>query len=95
MQILGFPNYGNILGEYTNQSFVAPQNCWAKVQMMSGWSNATLNVNGNGVLVQQIQNTNNYPIKTTTLIPLRSGDRVTMSNASATSEITVTLYGMR
>ena len=92
---VGFPNYGNILGEYTNQSFVAPQNCWAKVQMMSGWSNATLNVNGNGVLVQQIQNTNNYPIKTTTLIPLRSGDRVTMSNASATSEITVTLYGMR
>lgn len=92
---VGFPNYGNILGEYTNQSFVAPQNCWAKVQMMSGWSNATLNVNGNGVLVQQIQNTNNYPIKTTTLIPLRSGDRVTMSNASATNEITVTLYGMR
>ena len=92
---VGFPNYGNILGEYTNQSFVAPQNCWAKVQMMSGWSNATLNVNGSGVLVQQIQNTNNYPIKTTTLIPLRSGDRVTMSNASATNEITVTLYGMR
>ena len=92
--VLSFPNYGNILGEYTNQSFVAPQNCWAKVQMMSGWSNATLNVNGSGVLVQQIQNTNNYPIKTTTLIPLRSGDRVTMSNASATNEITVTLYGM-
>ena len=92
---VGFPNYGNILGEYTNQSFIAPQNCWAKVQMMSGWSNATLNVNGSGVLVQQIQNTNNYPIKTTTLIPLRSGDRVTMSNASATNEITVTLYGMR
>ena len=93
--VLGFPNYGNILGEYTNQSFVAPQNCWAKVQMMSGWSNTTLNVNGSGVLIQQIQNTNNYPIKTTTLIPLRSGDRVTMSNASATNEITVTLYGMR
>lgn len=93
--VLSFPNYGNILGEYTNQSFVAPQNCWAKVQMMSGWANATLNVNGSGVLIQQIQNTNNYPIKTTTLIPLRSGDRVTMSNASATNEITVTLYGMR
>lgn len=93
--VLGFPSYGNILGEYTNQSFVAPQNCWAKVQMMSGWSNATLNVNGSGVLVQQIQNTNNYPIKTTTLIPLRSGDRVTMSGASETNEITVTLYGMR
>lgn len=93
--VLGFPNYGNIIGEYSNQSFTAPQNCWAKVQMMSGWSNASLNVNGNGVLIQQIQNTNSYPIKTTTLIPLKSGDKVTMSGASATNEITVTLYGMR
>ena len=92
---VGFPHYGTVIGVYSNESFTVEEDCWAKVQMMSGWSNATLNVNGNGVLVQQVQNTNNYPIKTTTLIPLRSGDRVTMSNASATNEITVTLYGMR
>lgn len=94
-KLLGFPDYGNVLRTYSNQSFTAPQNCWAKVSMTSGWSNASFNVNGNGVLTQQIQNTDNYPIKTTTLIPLKSGDYVTMSSSSNTNKIEVTLYGMR
>ena len=47
------------------------------------------------VLVQQIQNTNNYPIKTTTWIPLKNGDTVGMSQTSGSNGIVVTLYEMR
>lgn len=94
-KLVGFPNYGSILGTYTNQSFTVSKNCWAKIQITSGWDNATLNVNGNGVLVQQIQNTSSYPIKVSTLIPLMQGDSVTMSSSTSTNSITVTLYNMR
>lgn len=92
---IGFPNYGKILGTYTNQTFTAPQNCWAKVQITSGWNNSTLSVNGNGVLIQQMQNTSAYPIKVSTMIPLKKGDVVTMSAASSTNGIVVTLYDIR
>ena len=94
-KLVGFPHYGSVLGTYVNQSFTVSKNCWAKVQITSGWDNATLSVNGNGVLFQQIQNTSSYPIKVTTLIPLMQGDRVTMSSSTSTNSITVTLYNMR
>lgn len=92
---IGFPNYGKVLGTYTNQTFTAPQNCWAKVQITSGWNNSTLSVNGNGILIQQMQNTSAYPIKVSTMIPLKKGDVVTMSAASSTNGIVVTLYDIR
>lgn len=92
---IGFPDYGKVLGTYTNQTFTAPQNCWAKVQITSGWNNSTLSVNGNGILIQQMQNTSAYPIKVSTMIPLKKGDVVTMSAASSTNGIVVTLYDIR
>lgn len=92
---IGFPNYGKVLGTYTNQTFTAPKNCWAKVQITSGWNNSTLSVNGNDVLIQQMQNTSSYPIKVSTMIPLKKGDVVTMSAASSTNGIVVTLYDIR
>lgn len=91
---IGFPHYGKIIGTYRS-GFTVPKNCWAKVEATSTWTNATLTVNGNSVLVQQIQNTNNYPIKTTTWIPLKNGDTVGMSQASGSNGIVVTLYEMR
>ena len=91
---IGFPHYGKIIGTYRS-GFTVPKNCWAKVEATSTWTNTTLTVNGNSVLVQQIQNTNNYPIKTTTWIPLKNGDTVGMSQASGSNGIVVTLYEMR
>ena len=91
---IGFPHYGKIIGTYRSV-FTVPKNCWAKVEATSTWTNTTLTVNGNSVLVQQIQNTNNYPIKTTTWIPLKNGDTVGMSQASGSNGIVVTLYEMR
>lgn len=91
---VGFPYYGKIIGTYRN-AFTAPKNCWAKVEATSTWTNTTLSVNNNSVLVQQIQNTNSYPIKTTTWIPLKKGDTVGMSQPSGSNSIVVTLYEMR
>ncbi len=91
---VGFPHYGKIIGTYRS-FFTAPQNCWAKVEATSTWTNTTLSVNNNSVLVQQIQNTNSYPIKTTTWIPLKNGDAVGMSQPTGSNSIVVTLYEMR
>lgn len=91
---IGFPHYGKIIGTYRS-GFTVPKNCWAKVEATSTWTNTTLTVNGNSVLVQQIQNTNSYPIKTTTWIPLKEGDVVGMSQPSGSNSIVVTIYEMR
>ena len=92
---IGFPNYGKILATYANQTFTAPKNCWAKVQLISGWTNTILTVNNDDVLIQQMQNTSSYPIKVCTMIPLKKGDVVKMSTPSSTNGIVVTLYDMR
>lgn len=92
---IGFPDYTKVLGEYSNKSFTAPENCWARIISTSGWTNTTLNVNGNGVVIQQIQNTDSYPIRTSTMIPLKKGDVVTMSSPTKVNGITVLLYPMR
>lgn len=92
---IGFPDYTKVLGEYSNKSFAAPENCWARIISTSGWTNTTLNVNGNGVVIQQIQNTDSYPIRTSTMIPLKKGDVVTMSSPTKVNGITVLLYPMR
>lgn len=90
-----FPDYTKVLGRYTDTSFTVPENCWARVEAKAGWSNASFNVNGNGVIIQQILNTNDYPIKTTVMVPLKKGDRVTMSTQSNTNSITAILLPMR
>lgn len=92
---IGFPDYTKVLGEYSNKSFTAPENCWARIISTSGWTNTTLNVNGNGVVIQQIQNTDSYPIRTSAMIPLKKGDVVTMSSPTKVNGITVLLYPMR
>lgn len=92
---IGFPDYTKVLGEYSNKTFTAPENCWARIMSTSGWTNTTLNVNGNGVIIQQIQNTDSYPIRTTSMIPLKKGDVVTMSSQTKINGITVVLYPMR
>lgn len=94
-KLIGFPDYTKILATYSNTSFTASQNCWARIESTSSWTNTTLNVNNNGVIIQQIQNTNSYPIKTNTLIPLKKGDVVTMSEKTNINTITVVLYPMR
>lgn len=90
-----FPDYTKVLARYTDTSFTVPENCWARVEVKSGWENATFNVNGNGVIIQQILNTSSYPIKTTVMVPLKKGDRVTMSEKSSTNSITAILLPMR
>lgn len=92
---IGFPDYTKVLGEYSNKTFTAPENCWARIMSTSGWTNTTLNVNGNGVIIQQIQNTDSYPIRTTSMIPLKKGDVVTMSSQTKINGITAVLYPMR
>ena len=92
---IGFPDYTKRLAEYSNKGFTAPENCWARVTSTSGWTNTTLSVNGNGVIIQQIMNTDSYPIKSTVLIPLKKGDVVTMSSQTKVNGITVLLYPMR
>ena len=92
---IGFPDYTMVLGEYSNKTFTAPENCWARIMSTSGWTNTTLNVNGNGVIIQQIQNTDSYPIRTTSMIPLKKGDVVTMSSQTKINGITAVLYPMR
>ena len=92
---IGFPDYTKKLAEYSNKGFTAPENCWARVTSTSGWTNTTLNVNGNGVIIQQIMNTDSYPIKSTVLIPLKKGDVVTMSSQTKINGITALLYPMR
>ncbi len=90
-----FPNYGDIIGTYTNTGFTAPQNCWAKFEITSGWTNATVSINSNGVLIQQIKNTDSYPIRTSIMIPLKKGDVITFSDKTAINGITAVLYSMR
>lgn len=92
---IAFPDYTKVLARYTDTSFTVPENCWARVEAKSGWENATFNVNGNGVIIQQIANTSSYPIKTTVMVPLKKGDRVTMSAKSSTNSITAILLPMR
>ena len=92
---IGFPDYTKILATYSNTSFTAPQNCWARIESTSGWTNTTLSVNKNGIIIQQIKNTDNYPIKTTAMIPLKKGDLVTMSSKTSINGITAILYPMR
>ncbi|WP_461809826.1 hypothetical protein [Faecalimonas sp.] len=92
---VGFPDYTKKIAEYSNKGFTAPENCWARVTSTSGWTNTTLNVNGNGVIIQQIMNTDSYPIKSTVLIPLKKGDVVTMSSQTKVNGITALLYPMR
>ena len=90
-----FPDYGTVIATYDNTGFTANQNCWAKFEITSGWTNATVSINSNGVLIQQIKNTDSYPIRTSAMIPLKSGDVVTLSNQTSTNDITITLYAMR
>ena len=52
---IGFTDYTKILAEYSNKGFTAQENCWARITSTSGWTNTTLNVNSNGVIIQQIQ----------------------------------------
>lgn len=96
---LRLPNYERIISTYNslsyNSSFTVYQDCWAKIEMQSGWTNATVSVNNNSSVVQQIQNTNNYPVKTTTWIPLKANDYVTMSATTDTNTIKITLYELR
>ena len=92
---IGFPDYVNIIGYYSNTSFITPQDCWAAINIMSGWTNASIQINKAGILFQQIRNTDSYPIRTTTLIPLKKGDVVDMSDKTNTNNIAVTLYAMR
>lgn len=94
-KLVGFPDYTKILATYSNQSFTTTQNCWAKIESTSGWNNTSLNVNNNGVIIQQIKNTDSYPIKTTAMIPLKKGDYVTMSSKTSINGIIVILYPMR
>lgn len=90
-----FPDYGTVIATYDNTGFTVTQNCWAKFEITSGWSNATVSINSNGVLIQQIKNTDSYPIRTSVMIPLKSGDVVTLSEQTSTNGLFVTLYAMR
>ena len=90
---IGFPDLNYLIGTYTS-AFTVSQNCWAKVEMISTWSSTNLAVNNRPVLVNQIQQTNNYPIRTTTWFPLKKGDYVNMSQSTGANSITVTVYGM-
>lgn len=92
---IGFPDYAKTIGTYNNTGFTAPENCWAKIESTSGWTSTTLNVNGNGVIIQQIKNTDSYPIRTSVMIPLKKGDVVTMSSSTSVNGITAVLYPMR
>ena len=90
-----FPDYGTVIETYANTGFTVTQNCWAKFEITSGWTNATVSINSNGVLIQQIKNTDNYPIRTSVMIPLKSGDVVTFSGKTSTNSLFVTLYAMK
>ena len=91
---VGFPNYNDKIGYYSGTGFTAPQNCWAIVESISGWTNTTFSVNGVGVITQQIRNTDSYPIRVTVLIPLKKGDVVTMSASTSINSVSATLYSM-
>ena len=51
-------------------------------------------VNSNLVIVQQIRNTDDYPIRTQYMLPLKKGDTITFSDKTSVNSISVTLYAM-
>lgn len=92
---IGFPDYGTVIATYDNTGFTTSQNCWAKFEITSGWTNATVSINSNGVLIQQIKNTDSYPIRISVMIPLKNGDVITLSSKTSINGISATLYAMR
>lgn len=93
--VVSFPDYTKELAYYENQGFTAPQNCWARFDITSGWTNSKIYINSIMVFVQQIRNTDDYPIRTSSMLPLKKDDIVTITSKTSVNGIKITLYDMK
>ena len=79
--------YKPYIPDYTSQiaataPYTVPRDGFIKITLTGAWTPCIATINSRSVMTAQIQNTDNYPISSTALFPVKKGDVVAINTYS-------------